>query len=106
MHAVVGIWTMEADRWVEQQQALHQHIVPMVRQSLGFAAGYWMGDQAAGRTYTTIVLQDEEAARCFKAFVEGNVASQEGAGVIPGHSEYSQDPPPVICAGQLLKERR
>jgi hypothetical protein len=30
-----------------------------------------MGDQAAGKTYATIVLEDEEAAQRFKEFVLG-----------------------------------
>lgn len=60
---------------------LHEQIVPGVRQIPGFVAGYRMADRAAGTTYTAIVLEDEEAARRFKAPVQGNAAHQERAGV-------------------------
>lgn len=72
MYAVVGVWNMEANRWEEQQRELHAQIVPMVSQSPGFVAGYWMGDRATSKTYVTIVLEGEEAAQRFKAFVESD----------------------------------
>jgi hypothetical protein len=50
---------------------LHEEIVPLARQSPGFVAGYWMGDQAADKTYGTIVLEDEEAVQRFKEFILG-----------------------------------
>ncbi len=83
MYAAVGVWNMEAGDWGEQQQALHEEIVPLVRQSPGFVAGYWMADQVAGKSYTTIVWEDEEAAQRFKQFVLGPTrqGSQEEAGV-------------------------
>jgi heme-degrading monooxygenase HmoA len=83
MYAAVGVWNMKAGDWEEQQRALHGKIVPMVRQIPGFVAGYWMGDQAAGKTYTTILWEDEEAAQRFKEFVLGTARqeSQEEAGV-------------------------
>lgn len=71
MYAAVGVWNMEAGSWEEQQRALHEEIVPMVRQIPGFVSGYWMGDQAAGKTYTTIVWDDEAAAKRFEEFVTG-----------------------------------
>ncbi len=70
MYAAVGVWNMAGD-WEEQQRGLHEEIVPMVRQIPGFVAGYWMGDRAAAKTYTTIVWEDEEAAQRFKEFVTG-----------------------------------
>jgi hypothetical protein len=83
MYAVIGVWSMEASRWDEQQRVLHEQLVPMVSQSPGFVAGYWMGDQAVSKTYTTIVLEDEAAALRFKAFVSGDEAraNQEQSGV-------------------------
>jgi hypothetical protein len=71
MHAVVGIWDMGAGDWEEQQRALHEEIVPMVRGIPGFVAGYWMGDRAAAKTHATIVWEDEEAAQRFKGFAQG-----------------------------------
>jgi len=83
LHAVIGVWNMEPSKWEEQQRGLHAQIVPMVSQSPGFVAGYWMGDRPASKTYTTIVFEDEAAARRFKAFVEGPEArdNQEQSGV-------------------------
>ena len=79
MYAAVGVWNMAAGDWEEQQRGLHEEIVPMVRQIPGFVAGYWMGDQAAGKTYTTIVWEDEEAAQRFKGFVTGTARQGEQA---------------------------
>jgi hypothetical protein len=77
MYAAVGVWNMEAGNWEEQQQALHEEIVPMVRQSPGFVSGYWMADRAASKTYTTIVWENEEAAQRFKGFVLGEMRQEE-----------------------------
>ena len=83
MYAAVGVWNMEADNWEEQQRALHEEIVPLVQQSPGFVSGYWMADRAAGKTYTTIIFEDEEAAQRFKEFVLGEAREErrEEAGV-------------------------
>jgi hypothetical protein len=83
MYAAVGVWNMEAGNWEEQQRALHEEIVPLVQQSPGFVSGYWMADRAAGKTYTTIVFEDEEAAQRFKEFVFGEAREErrEEAGV-------------------------
>ncbi len=78
MYAVVGTWSMEAGRWEEQVKGLHENIVPLTRQLPGFVSGTWLGDATTGKTTSMIVLEDEEAARNFKAFVEGN-PSQSGA---------------------------
>ena len=83
MYAAVGVWNMEAGNWEEQQRGLHEEIVPLVRQSPGFISGYWMADRAAGKTYTTIVLEDKEAAQRFKEVVLGEEREErrEEAGV-------------------------
>ena len=83
MYAVVGIWALDPGRWEEQQRGLNEQIVHSVKRSPGFVTGYWMGDQATGTTYTTIVLEDEESAKRFKASVEANAANQKQAGVTP-----------------------
>jgi hypothetical protein len=83
MYAAIGVWNMEAGNWDEQQRALHEEIVPLVRQSPGFVSGYWMADRVAGKSYTTIVFEDEEAAQRFREFVLGPERGkrQEEAGV-------------------------
>ncbi len=84
MYAAVGVWNMGAGDWEEQQRALHEELVPMVRQAPGFVTGYWMVDHTTGKTHTTILFEDEEAAQRFKGFVLGDERreAQEGAGVI------------------------
>ena len=84
MYALVGIWTLEpGHNWDEQLRGLKEQVVPGVQQRPGFVAGYWMADQAARKTYGTFILENEEAARGLKAFVEGNAAVRERSGVIP-----------------------
>jgi hypothetical protein len=80
-YAVLGVWTMAEGRWEEQLRGLREQVVPRAQQIPGFVAGYWLGDQSAGKTYSMIVLEDEDAARNFRAFVEGNPTSREQAGV-------------------------
>lgn len=75
MYAAVGVWNMKAGDW-EEQQVLHEEIVPLAKQSPGFVAGYWMGDQTAAKTYTTILLEDKDAAQRFKEFVLGDMRQQ------------------------------
>jgi hypothetical protein len=65
----------------EQQQGLHEQVMPLVRQHPGFVAGYWTLDRANNRSFTTIVLDDEEAARQFHAAVAQNPMNREQAGV-------------------------
>ena len=72
MYAAVGVWNMQAGDWEEQKRGLHEQVVPMVRKIPGFVAGYWMVDQAAGKTHTTILLEDEEAAQRFKELALGS----------------------------------
>jgi hypothetical protein len=83
MYAAIGVWNMEAGDWEEQQRALHEEIVPLVRQSPGFVSGYWMADRTTGKTYTTIIFEGEEAAQRFQEFVLGEAREErrEEAGV-------------------------
>jgi hypothetical protein len=81
-YAVIGVWSMDASRWEEQQRVLHEQLVPMVSQSPGFVAGYWMADRSASKTYTTIVFEEVAAAEGFQAFLSGDEArtNQEQGG--------------------------
>ena len=83
MHAVVGVWDMGAGGWEEQQRALREEIVPIVRGMLGFVAGYWMADRAAAKTHATIVWADERSARRFEESIWGAAGqgSRDEAGV-------------------------
>ncbi len=81
MYAVVGTWTLAEGRWEEQVQGLREQVAPLARQRPGFVAAYWLGDRTTGKASSTVILEDEEAARSFLAFVEGNPANREQAGV-------------------------
>lgn len=80
-YAVVGAWTLAEGRWDEQVQGLREQVVPLARQVPGFVAGYWLGEQATGKTTSLIVLEDEEAARRFHAIVMENPTNRGQAGV-------------------------
>ena len=85
MYAALGVWDMQAGDWQEQQRSLNEQVVPTARQVPGFVSGYWMVDKATGKTHTTIILEDEEAAQRFKELVSGSERQQrqEEAGVRP-----------------------
>lgn len=81
MYAVVSVWQMEKGKADEQEQVLHQRIVPSASRAPGFVAGYWTIDDATGNAHGMIVLETEEAARRFKESVESNRPNQEKVGV-------------------------
>lgn len=81
MYAVVGIWQREEQQSEAQLQFLRERIVPNVRQSPGFVAGYWTHDHNTGKDHTLIVLDSEAAALAFKAGVEANSQNQAAHGV-------------------------
>jgi hypothetical protein len=72
---------MDPARHEEQDQGLHELIIPAVRDHPGFVAGYWMRDPDTGKGHTTIVLENERAARAFKESVLGNTQNQAKAGI-------------------------
>ena len=92
MYAAIGVWNMEAGNWDEQQRALHEEIVPLVRQSPGFVSGYWMADRVAGKSYTTIVFEDEAAAQRFRGFVLERVMNSIRNGLGMGKTEMAKEP--------------
>ncbi len=81
MYAVVGIWHRDESQSEEQLRVLREQIVPSVRQSPGFVSGYWTHDPSSGKDYTVIVFEREDAARSFKAVVEGNSQGQAERGI-------------------------
>ena len=80
-YAVVSIWSFAPGRMEEQQRGLHEHVMPFVRQQPGFVAGYWTLDRAHDKSFTTIILDSEEAARQFHAAIEKNPTNREQSGV-------------------------
>lgn len=81
MYAVVGSWTMDADRTAEQRRVLQERIVPSARQVPGFVSGYWTSAAEGGRSYSFILFDSEEAARGFKKTVESNTENQVRVGI-------------------------
>jgi hypothetical protein len=81
MYAVVGIWNMDPSLRDEQDQGLHELIIPSVRNHPGFVAGYWMRDPHSGKGHSTIVLDSEQSAQAFKEAVLGNTQNQARAGI-------------------------
>jgi hypothetical protein len=81
MHAVVGVFDMDRALFAEQEQHLKERIVPMVRQSPGFVAGYWSYDHAAAKSHSFIVLESEAVAVRFCEMVRKNVGEQNANGV-------------------------
>jgi hypothetical protein len=61
MHAViVSVTINDADKATER---LRGQVVPMVSQSPGFVAGYWVTVEDGRQGRGTIVMESEEAAR-------------------------------------------
>jgi hypothetical protein len=41
MYAVLGRWLMDPAQQEQQERALHEQLVPMVKQAPGFVSAYW-----------------------------------------------------------------
>jgi hypothetical protein len=74
MHALVGIFDMDRALFAQQQQYLKERIVPAVRQTPGFVAGYWSYDHATSKSYSYIVLEDEAAVARLGEMVRSTTA--------------------------------
>lgn len=81
MYAFIATFSMDPTRVEQQQQSLHERIIPGVRQVPGFVAGYWTRDRTTGLSHNVILFESEEAARTFKASVEQNAEAQAAVGV-------------------------
>jgi hypothetical protein len=81
MHAIIGVFEMEADKQAEQRVGLHERIIPMVKNLPGFVSGYWSHDRSGPRHYSHIVFENAEAAEQLAAIVRSDVDRQRQAGV-------------------------
>jgi hypothetical protein len=81
MYAVVGIWNIDPSLRDQQDQGLHELVIPSVRNHPGFVVGYWMRDVHSGKGHTTIVLDSEQSAQSFKESVLSNSQNQAKAGI-------------------------
>jgi hypothetical protein len=81
MYAVVGIWNIDPSLRDKQDQALHELVIPSVRNHPGFVAGYPMRDPYRGKGQSTIVLDSEQSAEAFTEIVLSNTQNQVKAGI-------------------------
>jgi hypothetical protein len=72
MHVIVGVFKMDPSKRAEQQVALHERIIPMLRQAPGFVSSTSSYDATTSRSYSHILFEAAEDARRFAAFVRGN----------------------------------
>lgn len=81
MHAVIVTFSLDPSRTEQQQINLHERIIPVVRQTPGFLAGYWTRDHATNAAHNVILFESEEAAHDFRKAVEQNAEMQAAVGV-------------------------
>jgi hypothetical protein len=81
MYATVGIFSMDPSRSVEHRQALHDRIIPMVRQQPAFVSGYWNLEAGSARSYAYLVWQSEADARRFTELLRQQAEAQARSGV-------------------------
>ena len=81
MHAMIGVFKMDPMQFARQRKELDERIVPLVRHQPGFVSATWSYDRDEGRSYSLVVLDSEQAARKFAAFVKEQAAAPNDAGV-------------------------
>jgi hypothetical protein len=82
MHVIVGVFKMDPSKRAEQEVALHERIIPMLRQMPGFVSSTSSYDATTSRSHSHIVFEALEDARRYAAFVRGNgYGDQERHGV-------------------------
>jgi hypothetical protein len=75
MHAVV-VRVSIGDR-ERAEQGLREQVIPMVRQTPGFVAGYWTRSEGGNDGLSMVILESEDAAR------QTAERMQSGGGVVP-----------------------
>ena len=60
MHAVLV--SVKIDDFDQARQALREQVIPRVKQTPGFVAGYWFAPQG-DQGWSTVLYESEEAAR-------------------------------------------
>ena len=61
-HAMLATFHLDLSREAEQQEGLHQMIVPSVRSLPGFVSGCWTLDRATSESVAMITFNSMEAA--------------------------------------------
>jgi len=62
MHAVLVSVTIDAGKEDEAERSLNEQLLPMLKGSPGFVAGYWLAPEA-GKGWSIVVFDTEENAR-------------------------------------------
>lgn len=83
MFAVIGRAEIDADRVAEAEAALHQQILPAVKEMAGFVSGTWTRslDDKSGRS--VVVFDSEDSARAAVEAAQG-MAPPPGAPITFG----------------------
>ncbi len=80
-HATVATFTLDLAREEEGSRALHEFIIPGVRQHPGFVSGSWLLDRATQQSTAVVIFSSREAAESFRTNVEGNQAGRSAHGI-------------------------
>lgn len=83
MYAVVGTWRMDPAQQEMQDRALHEQIVPMVKQTPGFVRAYWGRALNEAESVSFVVFDGRAAAEAFAANVDDDPEDRCQFGVEP-----------------------
>ncbi len=85
MFAVVTRVELPEGRTIEQgREMLEKNVIPMVRQTAGFVAGYWLSPPTGYEGLSVLLYEDEQSAR--------------------GMADGMQPPPPVKLLSVEVRE--
>ena len=84
MYAVVGKWKMDPSHTADQDDVLHERIVPIVRRSPGFVSGQWTRTTDAVDAISFIVFEDRGSAEAFLEAVKSDPENRSEHGVENG----------------------
>jgi hypothetical protein len=80
-HATIATFRIDLSREAEQTEALHNGVVPGVREHPGVVSGTWTLDRDAGETTVLITYDSAAAAEAMVANVRGNAENQRAFGL-------------------------
>jgi len=78
MHTAILTFHHDPATWAEQQPELHNRIIPFVKQSPGFVAGYWTYDAKESRTVSFIVFENATQAEALRRAVREQTQGKKG----------------------------
>ena len=84
MYAVAGKWAMDPAQQGEQDRALHDQIVPMVKAAPGLVSGYWGRVADAVEAFSFVEFEDRVSAEGFTDVVSSDPEDRAKSGVEAG----------------------